>query len=238
MEYSITVERLTKKFGSFTAVDAISFAVKKGEIFGFLGPNGAGKSTTIRMLCGILVPTSGTGSVAGFDITKDSEKISQRIGYMSQKLSLYEDLTVSENLDFFAGVYQTPAAVRASRKKELIKMAGLKGRQDELASNLSGATVHDPDILFLDEPTSGVDPISRRNFWHLIYTLSEKGTTVLVTTHFMDEAEHCNNIALISDGRIIARGSPMQLKKTAGRSSLEDVFVSLVRGRTDAAKAL
>ncbi|MFA5097993.1 MAG: ABC transporter ATP-binding protein [Candidatus Margulisiibacteriota bacterium] len=248
MEYSITVDRLTKKFGSFTAVDAISFAVKKGEIFGFLGPNGAGKSTTIRMLCGILVPTSGTGSVAGFDITKDSEKISQRIGYMSQKFSLYEDLTVSENLDFFAGVYQTPAAVRASRKKELIKMAGLKGRQDELASNLSGgwkqrlalgcATVHDPDILFLDEPTSGVDPISRRNFWHLIYTLSEKGTTVLVTTHFMDEAEHCNNIALISDGRIIARGSPMQLKKTAGRSSLEDVFVSLVGGRTDAAKAL
>ena len=244
---SITVSKLTKKFGDFTAVDGISFNVKEGEIFGFLGPNGAGKSTTIRMLCGILEPTSGSGTVAGLDISKDSEKIKERIGYMSQKFSLYEDLTVSENLDFYAGIYQTPRAGRKERKEMMIEMAGLKGRENELTANLSGgwkqrlalgcATIHDPKILFLDEPTSGVDPVSRRNFWKLIYTLSRQGTTVLVTTHFMDEAEHCNNLALISDGTIIASGSPVQLKTQYSMPSLDDVFVSLIRKRIDAAKA-
>lgn len=239
MENSIIVEDLTKKFGDFTAVDKVSFKVKKGEIFGFLGPNGAGKSTTIRMLCGILEPTAGTGSVGGFDINKESEKIKENIGYMSQKFSLYEDLTVSENLDFYAGIYQTLKTGREKRKKEMIGMAGLSGREDELTANLSGgwkqrlalgcAVIHNPKILFLDEPTSGVDPVSRRNFWRLIYKLSEEGTTILVTTHYMDEAEHCNNIALISDGVIVAGGSPGQLKTTYNKTSLDDVFISAVK---------
>ncbi|MEK7375858.1 MAG: ABC transporter ATP-binding protein [Candidatus Margulisiibacteriota bacterium] len=238
MQYSITVENLTKKFGQFTAVDNISFKVEKGQILGFLGPNGAGKSTAIRMLCGILEPTSGGGSVAGFDIVKNSEKVKERVGYMSQKFSLYEDLTVSENLDFYAGIYQTPKDLRPEKKKQLVKMAGLVGRENERTSNLSGgwkqrlalgcATIHNPEILFLDEPTSGVDPMSRRNFWELIYTLSEQGTTVLVTTHYMDEAEHCSNIALISDGKIAALGSPAELKEKYGKKTLEDVFISLV----------
>ena len=239
MEYSITIENLTKIFGTFTAVDNISFKVEKGQILGFLGPNGAGKSTTIRMLCGILEPTSGGGSVAGFDIVKDSEKVKERIGYMSQKFSLYEDLTVSENLDFYAGIYQTPKKLRPERKTQLIKMAGLVGRENERTSNLSGgwkqrlalgcATIHNPSILFLDEPTSGVDPVSRKNFWELIYMLSQQGTTVLVTTHYMDEAEHCNNIALISDGKIVALGSPAELKQKHGKKTLEDVFITLVK---------
>jgi len=240
MEYSITVDKLTKKFGDFTAVNSVSFNVKKGEIFGFLGPNGAGKSTTIRMLCGILEPTAGSGSVGGFDINRESEKIKENIGYMSQKFSLYEDMTVAENLDFYAGIYQTPIAGREKRKIEMIEMAGLSGRESELTRNLAGgwkqrlalgcAVVHDPRILFLDEPTSGVDPVSRRNFWKLIYRLSENGTTILVTTHYMDEAEHCNNLALISDGVIVAEGSPTQLKKNYGKASLDDVFVH-VAGR-------
>jgi ABC-2 type transport system ATP-binding protein len=213
--------------------------VEKGKILGFLGPNGAGKSTTIRMLCGILEPTSGGGSVAGFDIVKDSEKVKERIGYMSQKFSLYEDLTVSENLDFYAGIYQTPIQQRPQRKEQLIKMAGLLGRENERTSNLSGgwkqrlalgcATIHNPDILFLDEPTSGVDPVSRRNFWDLIYMLSKQGTTVLVTTHYMDEAEHCNDIALISDGKIVALGTPSELKEKHGKRTLEEVFIGLVK---------
>lgn len=236
MTYSITVNDLTKKFGDFTAVNRISFNVKKGEIFGFLGPNGAGKSTTIRMLCGLLEPTGGKGCVGGFDISTESEKIKEIIGYMSQKFSLYEDLTVHENLDFYAGIYQTPKSSRKKKISDMIEMAGLKGREGELAANLSGgwkqrlalgcATVHDPKILFLDEPTSGVDPISRRSFWRLIYDLSVSGTTILVTTHYMDEAEHCNNIALISDGEIAAMGSPTVLKNRFGKSSLEEVFIT------------
>lgn len=239
MEYSIIIEKLTKKFGAFTAVDNISFKVEKGKILGFLGPNGAGKSTAIRMLCGILEPTSGGGSVAGFDIVKDSERVKERIGYMSQKFSLYEDLTVSENLDFYAGIYQTPIQQRPQRKEQLVKMAGLMGRENESTSNLSGgwkqrlalgcATIHNPQILFLDEPTSGVDPVSRKNFWELIYTLAKQGTTVLVTTHYMDEAEHCNDIALISDGKIVALGSPAELKEKHGKKTLEDVFIGLVK---------
>lgn len=239
MEYSITVDKLTKKFDGFVAVDNISFNVKKGEIFGFLGPNGAGKSTTIRMLCGILEPTSGSGTVAGLDIIKESEKIKEKIGYMSQRFSLYEDLTVSENLDFYAGIYQSPKAGREKRKRRMIEMAGLTGRENELTSNLSGgwkqrlalgcATIHDPKILFLDEPTSGVDPVSRRNFWELIYSLAQEGTTILVTTHYMDEAEHCNDIALISDGKIVASGSPMELKKENNKQTLEEVFIELIK---------
>jgi len=236
-KYSITVNNLVKRFGAFTAVNGISFKVKKGEIFGFLGPNGAGKSTTIRMLCGILDPTSGAGSVGGFDILQQSENIKENIGYMSQKFSLYEDLTVSENLDFYAGIYQTDISKRDQRKIELIEMAGLKGRENELTSNLSGgwkqrlalgcATIHDPKILFLDEPTSGVDPISRRNFWKLIYLLSSRGTTVLVTTHYMDEAEHCNSIALISDGLLVDQGSPLELKSRHSLGTLEEVFIKV-----------
>ncbi len=238
MDYSITVNKLTKKFGDFTAVNGVSFNVKKGEIFGFLGPNGAGKSTTIRMLCGILEPTGGGGTVGGFDINNDSERIKENIGYMSQKFSLYEDLTVSENLDFYAGIYQTEKQGRVQRKQQMIEMAGLVGRENELTSNLAGgwkqrlalgcAVIHYPKILFLDEPTSGVDPVSRRNFWKLIYRLSEEGTTILVTTHYMDEAEHCNNIALISDGEIVASGSPTQLKQEYKKTSLDDVFISVV----------
>lgn len=238
MNNSIIVNSLTKKFGTFTAVDNVSFEVEKGEIFGFLGPNGAGKSTTIRMLCGILDPTQGSGKVSGFDIVKESEKIKAIIGYMSQKFSLYEDLTVIENLDFYAGIYQVPKRTREERKKIMIEMAGLTGREKEITSNLSGgikqrlalgcATVHNPKILFLDEPTSGVDPISRRNFWKLIYNLSDQGTTVLVTTHYMDEAEHCNTCGLISDGRMVEKGSPSDLKGKYNKTSLEDVFIHLL----------
>ncbi|MFA5105036.1 MAG: ABC transporter ATP-binding protein [Candidatus Margulisiibacteriota bacterium] len=237
MENSIIVDNLTKKFGDFIAVNGVSFNVKKGEIFGFIGPNGAGKSTTIRMLCGLLEPTEGRGSVGGFDISGESERIKEIIGYMSQKFSLYEDLTVYENLDFYAGIYQTPINTRKQKIEDMIGMAGLKGREGELAANLSGglkqrlalgcATVHEPKILFLDEPTSGVDPISRRNFWKLIYDLSVLGTTVLVTTHYMDEAEHCNNIALISDGKIAAMGSPTELKTNFGKNTLEEVFIEV-----------
>ena len=240
MEYSIVIENLTKKFGTFTAVDNISFKVEKGQILGFLGPNGAGKSTAIRMLCGILEPTSGGGSVAGFDIVKDSEKVKERIGYMSQKFSLYEDLTVSENLDFYAGIYQTPVEQRRGRKEQLIKMAGLTGRENERTSNLSGgwkqrlalgcATIHNPNILFLDEPTSGVDPVSRKNFWELIYTLSKQGTTVLVTTHYMDEAEYCNRVSIMVDGKIEALDTPDNLKTQFRATTMDEVFYTLARG--------
>jgi len=221
-EIAIEVINLTKSFGDFVAVDSINFQVKKGEIFGFLGPNGAGKSTTIRMLCGVLKPTSGTGKVAGFDIKTQPEKIKRCIGYMSQKFSLYEDLTVEENIDFFGGIYGLDKEKRKERQKYVIEMAGLKGREKSLVNELSGgwkqrlalgcAIIHNPEILFLDEPTSGVDPISRRNFWDLIYQVADSGSTILVTTHYMDEAEHCDRLCLIYRGKIIALGTPYELK--------------------------
>lgn len=221
---AIIVEGLTKRFGSFTAVEDVSFQVRRGEIFGFLGPNGSGKSTTIRMLCGLLSPTSGRASVLGYDIVRDSEAIRLNIGYMSQKFSLYEDLTVEENLDFYAGIYQLPPGRINERKKDILAMAGLWGREKSITGTLSTgwkqrlalgcALIHEPGLVFLDEPTGGVDPVSRRNFWDLIYDLSRSGVTVLVTTHYMDEAEHCHTIGFIYNGKLVALGTPENLKKT------------------------
>ena len=223
MDSTIKAESLTKKFGDFTAVNSIDFSVEKGEVFGFLGPNGAGKTTTIRMLCGLLDPTSGNGSVAGFDIKTQSEDIKKIIGYMSQKFSLYLDLTVKENLDFFSGVYGVNQREIPGRVKEMVALANLQGKEKIITGDLAGgfkqrlalgcAIIHRPKILFLDEPTSGVDPISRRSFWDFIYKLSDEGVTVVVTTHYMDEAEHCNRLALMHDGRIIALGKPEELKE-------------------------
>jgi ABC-2 type transport system ATP-binding protein len=236
MENTIEVYNLTKKFGAFKAVDNINLTVKRGEIFGFLGANGAGKSTTIRMLCGLLIPTSGSGTVGGFDIIKQTEEVKKNIGYMSQRFSLYEDLTVEENINFFGGVYGLSGARIAERKKWVIEMAGLHGRERSLTRTLSGgwkqrlalgcAILHEPKILFLDEPTSGVDPISRRNFWELINQLSARGVTVLVTTHYLDEAEYCNDIILINAGRLIAGGSPTELKQTHITYPILEVEVS------------
>ncbi len=221
-ENAIVVQDLTKVFGTFTAVDRISFAVPKGEIFGFLGPNGAGKSTTIRMLCGLMLPTSGQASVAGWDIVRQTEEIKHRIGYMSQKFSLYEDLTAAENLAFFGGIYGLDRVRLAARSREVLQQVGLWERRGEMTRTLAlglrqrlalaSALLHEPPILFLDEPTSGVDPISRRNFWDMIYALAEKGVTILVTTHYMEEAEFCDRLVLIFQGRIIAEGTPRDLK--------------------------
>jgi ABC-2 type transport system ATP-binding protein len=255
---AVEVEGLVKRFGSFTAVDGISFSVPRGEIFCFLGPNGAGKSTTIRMLCGILAPTAGRGAVAGLDIVRESERIKTRIGYMSQRFSLYEDLTVAENIEFYAGIYGVEPRRLAERRRWILAMANLEKRADSLTRELSTgwrqrlalgcAVVHEPQILFLDEPTSGVDPLSRRNFWDLIYTVAGEGVTVFVTTHYMDEAEHCDRLGMIYGGRLVALGSPRELKAALGgagvraggiapiRPTLEDVFVSLVE-RADRAAA-
>jgi len=221
--WAVQIEDLVKNFGAFTAVDRVSLQVKKGEIFGFLGPNGAGKSTTIRMLCGILAPTSGRGLVGGFDIYRETEKIKQNIGYMSQKFSLYEDLTVEENIDFYSGIYCLPREIRTARKEWALQMAGLQERRTSLTNTLAGgwkqrlalgcAILHEPSILFLDEPTSGVDPLSRRRFWTLIYEMAGRGITIFVTTHYMDEAEYCDRLALIYRGKIIALGTPAELKK-------------------------
>jgi ABC-2 type transport system ATP-binding protein len=219
---AVVVRDLQRQFDGFTAVDRISFEVKRGEIFGFLGPNGAGKSTTIRMLCGILPPTSGEGSVAGLDIYTQREQIKWQIGYMSQKFSLYEDLTVEENINFYSGIYQISEDTREQRKEWVIAMAGLQRHRGSLTRILSGgwkqrlalgcALLHEPSILFLDEPTSGVDPISRRQFWDLIYELTGRGVTVFVTTHYMDEAEYCDRLGMIYDGKLIALGTPEELK--------------------------
>jgi len=219
---AIEVRNLTKRFGSFTAVDAVSFSVKRGEIFGFLGANGAGKSTTIRMLCGLLQPTSGTATVGGYDINTQTDLVKQHIGYMSQRFSLYNDLTVEQNIRFFGGVYGLTEQRLQERMAWVLKMADLQGRETALTRTLSGgwkqrlalgcAILHEPPIVFLDEPTGGVDPISRRKFWELINQLSSEGITVLVTTHFLDEAEYCNDIILINAGSLIASGSPMELK--------------------------
>jgi ABC-2 type transport system ATP-binding protein len=240
---AVEVHDLEKKFGNFIAVNRINFQVKKGEVFGFLGPNGAGKSTTIRMLCGILPPTSGTGQVGGFDITRQRYKIKETIGYMSQKFSLYEDLTIEENIDFYSGIYKLPKQKKKIRKDWILKTTGL----EELKSSLTGtistgfkqrlafgcAVIHEPQIVFLDEPTSGVDPIARKNFWNLVRQMASEGVTIFVTTHYMDDADNCDRISLIYNGQIIAMGSPKELKQnlakgSASEISLENVFVSLI----------
>jgi ABC-2 type transport system ATP-binding protein len=231
---AIVVRGLTKRFGDLVAVDAVSFDVQTGEVFAFLGPNGSGKSTTIRMLCGILAPSAGQGQVLGIDIAREGERIKQHIGYMSQKFALYEDLTVRENLDFYAGVYQVPAGQRRRRLAELIEMAGLTGREGQLAGTLSGgwkqrlalgcAIVHMPRLLFLDEPTAGVDPVSRRRFWTMIYGLARDGVTVFVTTHYLDEAEHANHVAMIHGGVLRALATPAELR----RSGLDGQLLSVL----------
>lgn len=231
--YAIDVEALTKRFGNFVAVDNMSFKVKRGEVFGFLGPNGAGKSTTIRMLCGLLEPTSGRAIVGGFDVGKEADRVKENIGYMSQRFSLYEDLTVGQNIDFYAGVYGLEGDRLREREKWALTMAGLSGKEHVLTHNLSGgwkqrlalgcAILHEPPIVFLDEPTGGVDPVSRRNFWDLIYALSHSGITVFVTTHYMDEAEHCNTIGFIYAGKLISLGSPTELKHKLDRYQIFEV---------------
>lgn len=219
---SVVVENLVKRFGTFPAVDGISFEVRCGEIYGFLGPNGSGKSTTIRMLCGLLRPTSGKARVAGIDVLADPEAVRTRIGYMSQKFSLYNDLRVAENLSFFAGMYSVPARELSERIRWALRMAGLEGRENSPTASLpvgwkqrlalGCAFLHRPPIVFLDEPTSGVDPISRRKFWDLIHNMVEEGVTVFVSTHYMDEAEYCNRLVLLDRGRIVALGTPTELK--------------------------
>jgi ABC-2 type transport system ATP-binding protein len=221
-EHAIQVADLTKHFGRFVAVDRVSFQVRRGEVFGFLGPNGSGKSTTIRMLCGILLPTSGTGLVAGFDVARQPERVRENIGYMSQKFSLYEELTVQENLDFFAGIYGLAGRQAMTRLEDVLAMGNLTSYRTSLARDLPGglrqrlalasAIIHRPPVLFLDEPTAGVDPISRREFWDLIRAMAATGTAIFVTTHYMDEAEHCHVLAFIHQGRIIAHGPPAELK--------------------------
>ena len=219
---AITVSHLTRRFGAFTAVDDLSFDVRAGEVFGFLGANGAGKSTTIRMLCGLLKPTSGTASVGGIDVGRDPEGVKRRIGYMSQRFSLYEQLTVDQNIRFFGGLYGLAGARFEARRQFVLDMAGLRGREKALTADLAGgwrqrlalgcAILHEPPIVFLDEPTGGVDPLSRRQFWSLIDRLSEDGVTVLVTTHYLDEAEHCHRVAIIHAGRLAALGTTRELK--------------------------
>jgi ABC-2 type transport system ATP-binding protein len=229
-----SVDGLERRFGSFVAVNKVSFDVRRGEIFGFLGPNGAGKSTTIRMMTGILAPTGGRGTVAGFDIRTQAELIKTQVGYMSQRFSLYEDLTVEENIDFYSGIYRVDSRKRAARKAWVLDMAGLEDHRRSRTAVLSGgwkqrlalgcAILHEPPIVFLDEPTSGVDPISRRRFWELIYELSAQGITVFVTTHYMDEAEYCDRLALIYRGELIASGSPTSLKTEVMRQAVLEVM--------------
>ena len=229
---AIVVDNLTKTFGDFVAVDHVSFDVRKGEVFGFLGSNGAGKSTTIRMLCGLLKPTSGTATVGGIEVGRDPEGVKRRIGYMSQRFSLYEQLTVDQNIRFFGGIYGLDGAALERRRAFVLEMAGLHGREQTKAADLAGgwrqrlalgcAILHEPPIVFLDEPTGGVDPVSRRQFWTLIDQLAESGITVLVTTHYLDEAEHCHRIAIIHAGTLAALGSTTELKRVfAGRAIYE-----------------
>lgn len=240
MEKVITSRQLTKKFGDFTAVDHISFEVEKGEIFGFLGANGAGKTTAMRMFCGLSTPTSGEASVAGFDVFKQTEQIKKNIGYMSQKFSLYENLTVNENLHFFGGIYGVPKQELKPKSTELIRKLGLENEQNKLVSEIplgwkqklafSVAIFHNPKIVFLDEPTGGVDPVTRRQFWDLIYEASEKGITIFVTTHYMDEAEYCNRVSIMVDGKIEALDTPRNLKEKFGVKDMDGVFYQLARG--------
>jgi len=235
----ITAKELTKKFGAFTAVDKISFEVQKGEIFGFLGANGAGKTTAMRMLCGLSLPSSGEATVAGYDVYKENELIKKNIGYMSQKFSLYEDLTIKENIRFYAGIYGLSDEKIKEKTELLVKELHLEGEEKTLVRALplgwkqklafSIAIVHDPAIVFLDEPTGGVDPITRREFWTLIYEAAERGITIFVTTHYMDEAEYCNRVSIMVDGRIDALDSPANLMKTYSAGSMDEVFLQLAR---------
>ncbi|MBN2365041.1 MAG: ABC transporter ATP-binding protein [Calditrichaeota bacterium] len=241
-ETAVKTENLTRKFGDFTAVDRVSIEVNRGEIFGFLGANGAGKTTMIRMLCGLLVPTGGMGHVAGFDIRTESEKIKQNIGYMSQKFSLYNDLTISENIDFYGGIYGLSPAEVKEKKIRILKELNLIRWANSMTADLppgfkqglalGTAMLHDPPIVFLDEPTSGVDPASRREFWEVIHQSAAKGITIFVTTHFMDEAEYCNRISIMSAGSIIALDTPRNLKKHHQRDSIQQVFIDLMKEET------
>ncbi|MDD2420722.1 MAG: ABC transporter ATP-binding protein [Heliobacteriaceae bacterium] len=235
---AIFVDKLTKKFGSRTAVDQISFSVPAGKIFGLLGPNGSGKSTTIRLLCGVLLPTAGTGTVLGYDIVREAEAIKQNVGYMSQRFSLYEDLTVGENLEFYAGIYGLSREECRQRRQELLTLAGLTARQHQLAGALSGgwkqrlalicALLHQPRLLILDEPTAGVDPVSRRIFWQIIRQTVTTGVTVLVSTHYMEEAEDCDLLGFLFSGRLLGFGPPALLKQQANVANLDDVFLAYV----------
>lgn len=237
--HAIEIESLSKIFGSFTAVDQLSFTVQRGEIFGFLGPNGAGKSTTIRMLCGLLTSSSGTARVNGYDINREPDQVRRNIGYMSQKFSLYRDLTVLENIRFFGGIYGLEGATLKAGMEGVMAMAGLAGLEHRLTGVLSGAMqqrlalgcaiLHHPPILFLDEPTSGVDPVSRRLFWDLIHKLAAQGTTILITTHFMDEAEFCGRLGFINSGKLIALNSPTEIKRQTGTTTLEEAFIKLAQ---------
>lgn len=237
--FIIQVKDLTKQFGNFTAVDHISFEVKRGEIFGFLGANGAGKTTAMRMLCGLSYPTSGSGTVAGFDVIKEGEKIKRHIGYMSQRFSLYDDLTVMENMELFGGIYQVKSNELKERAKALLQNLDFFEERNTLVSALplgwkqklafAVATLHRPEIVFLDEPTGGVDPITRRQFWEMIYQAASEGTTIFVTTHYMDEAEYCNRISMMVDGKIKALDSPANLKKMFNAASMDEVFRILAR---------
>lgn len=243
MEYVVTTRELTRTFGSFTAVNKLSIKIKRGEIYGFLGPNGSGKTTTIRMLCGILAPTSGSGTVLGYDLAREAEKIKQKIGYMSQKFSLYDDLTVFENLEFYAGLYNIPYRERKKRIAEMLELSLLEGKENELVANLSGgfkqrlamgcSLISRPSILFLDEPTSGISPVSRRMFFEIIQGLANEGVTVMVTTHFMDEAERCYSIAFISEGTLIANDTPDNLKNNVIKGCLVEVDLPDALQRTE-----
>ena len=237
--YAIEVDRLTKRFGDFTAVDGISFYVAKGEIFGFLGANGAGKSTAMRMLCGLLTPTSGDAKVAGFDVYDNPEMIKKNIGYMSQKFSLYNDLTVVENIKFWGGLYGLDGKTIRRKTDQILGELDMRDWKDSFVESLplgwkqklsfSISTIHEPQIVFLDEPTGGVDPAVRRKFWEMIYAASERGITAFVTTHYMDEAEYCSRVSIMVDGRIRALGSPNELKRELGRNSMDGVFKELAR---------
>ena len=243
MEYAIEINNITKKFGQFTAVEDISFSIPKGKIFGFLGPNGSGKSTTIRMLCGVLTPTSGSGTVLGFDIIKEAEQIKQNIGYMSQKFGLYEDLTIKENLEFFASIYGIPRMEKKTRIQDIMELCGLWEKEHALAAVLSGgwkqrlalacSLLHQPKLLILDEPTAGVDPVSRRVFWGVIHRLAKSGMTILVTTHYMDEAESCDLLGFIYRGKLMQLGTVQEIRQQEGRQSIEDIFISYVERESD-----
>ena len=235
----ITVNNLTKKFGKFTAVDEISFEVPKGEIFGFLGANGAGKTTAIKMLCGLSKPTSGSANIAGYDLLSQVEQVKLNIGYMSQKFSLYDDLTISENIDFYGGLYRLKGNELKQKKEKILQELRLEEQKNALVRSLplgwkqklafSVATIHDPKILFLDEPTSGVDPITRRKFWEIIIATANQGITIFVTTHYLDEAEYCDRISIMVNGKIIALDSPANLKQQLNVSTTAEIFAKLTR---------